>query len=48
MEIAPTTGHNGKQGRKAGPTIKRKNSDEEDASYVPSPAEVEKIKAEEK
>ncbi|XP_022030859.1 glutamic acid-rich protein-like [Helianthus annuus] len=43
-EIAPTTGHKGKRDRKAGPSRKRKNSDDEDATYVPSPAEVEKIK----
>ncbi|KAJ0500752.1 hypothetical protein HanRHA438_Chr11g0492541 [Helianthus annuus] len=43
-QIAPTTGHNGKRGRKAWPPRKRKNSDDEDASYVPSAAEVEKIK----
>ncbi|KAM0036259.1 hypothetical protein Hdeb2414_s0014g00424281 [Helianthus debilis subsp. tardiflorus] len=44
MDIAPTTGHNDKRDRKAGPSRKRKNSDDEDTTYVPSPAEVEKIK----
>ncbi|KAJ0785990.1 hypothetical protein HanOQP8_Chr02g0049721 [Helianthus annuus] len=42
--IAPTTGFNGNKGRQTGPSRKRKNSDEEDASYVPSSAEVIKTK----
>ncbi|KAM0057043.1 hypothetical protein Hdeb2414_s0005g00153611 [Helianthus debilis subsp. tardiflorus] len=38
-QIAPTTCHNEKRGRKKGQSRKRKNSDDEDASYVPSAVE---------
>ncbi|MFS8007802.1 hypothetical protein Hanom_Chr14g01265291 [Helianthus anomalus] len=43
-QMSPPIGHNGKRGRKTGPSRKRKNSDEEDASCEPSAAEAEKLK----